>query len=209
MCGIVYANCRAALRQQSCRCSANASSSACHECYLVAPRSHSSSVSTFVSPAHSSQVDPIRSAGRNFIKPSDAGQTTGAKCYALKGTGLNEFPYVIPLTGCSPFRKQTLFRLAIIRTPFRPRGSNFGTKDRVRTLALPVAAFRSMGSAAPISSEHCHANALDVRSLKMDNGTVIELTNAMVQTGAAICHQCRRFESREILGTERLQALPR
>jgi hypothetical protein len=54
MSGIVYANCRAALRQQSRRCSADASSAACHECYLVAPRSHSSSVSTFVPPAHSS-----------------------------------------------------------------------------------------------------------------------------------------------------------
>jgi hypothetical protein len=68
MCGIVYANCRAALRQQSRRRSADASSAACDKCYLVAPRSHSSSVSTFVSPAHSSQADPIRSANPTSSK---------------------------------------------------------------------------------------------------------------------------------------------
>ena len=68
MCGIVYANCRAALRQQSPRRSPDASSAACDECYLVAPRSHSSSVSTFVSPAHSSQADPIRCANTTSSK---------------------------------------------------------------------------------------------------------------------------------------------
>ena len=54
--------------RQSRRRSADASSAACDKCYLVAPRSHSSSVSTFVSPAHSSQADPIRSANATSSK---------------------------------------------------------------------------------------------------------------------------------------------
>ena len=77
MCSVVYANCRAASRQQSRRCSANASSTACHECYLVAPRGHSSSVTTFVSPVHSSQADTDPQRQRNFIKASNAVKTTG------------------------------------------------------------------------------------------------------------------------------------
>ena len=51
MCGIVHAYRRAALRQKSRRCSADASSTARHECHLVAPRSHISPVSIFV-PQH-------------------------------------------------------------------------------------------------------------------------------------------------------------
>jgi hypothetical protein len=40
MCRIVHANCRATLRQETRRRSANAPGAACHECYLVGPRRH-------------------------------------------------------------------------------------------------------------------------------------------------------------------------
>ena len=68
MYSIVYANCCAALRQQSRRCPADASSTACHECYLFKPRNHNSSISIFVPPAHFRQaaiLRSIRSGGRN------------------------------------------------------------------------------------------------------------------------------------------------
>ena len=77
MCGVVYANCRAAMRQQSRRCSADASSTARYERYLVAPRNHISSVSIFVPPAHSSsKLHLIRSGGATSSIPALVGQTT-------------------------------------------------------------------------------------------------------------------------------------